>query len=81
MNDAIVDILGSERARSRAYLTPGFDPVSLVDDSTPAGRGLWGILSLELWQQEFIDRNGGESRWRQVAEGVTAPVANQVEVV
>ena len=70
----------------RPYLDRSFDPVSLVDSESAYGRSLWGILSLELWQREFIDRDAGENRWQRVARAVhestaNKPIDDRVEVV
>ncbi len=51
LHDFAGDVLGVAAARSRPYLMDGFDPVSLIERDTPYGRCLWGLLSLELWQQ------------------------------
>jgi len=58
LHDFAGDVLGSAAARSRPYLMDGFDPVSLIESDTPYGRSLWGLLSLELWQNAFHDRAG-----------------------
>ncbi len=59
LRDFTLDIFGGERAR-RPYLDSSFDPESMVDHEQAFGRNLWGLLSLELWQQEFHDR---QSDW------------------
>ncbi|AOW12646.1 asparagine synthetase B [Hydrogenophaga crassostreae] len=51
----VQDTLGSSRARNRAYLEPKLDLASLIDTQGGFSRNLWGLLSLELWQQEFVD--------------------------
>ena len=35
---------------------PGFDVATLVEREAGFARNLWGLLSLELWQQAFHDR-------------------------
>ncbi|MBN1689476.1 MAG: asparagine synthase (glutamine-hydrolyzing) [Dehalococcoidia bacterium] len=52
----IFDIFNSERAQHREYLNPHFNIVSLLDREEKFSRKLWGLLSLELWQQEFHDK-------------------------
>jgi asparagine synthase (glutamine-hydrolysing) len=52
----VSDIFSSERARSRVYLDSRFDVQTLTEREGEFGRSLWGLLSLELWQQEFHDR-------------------------
>ncbi len=53
--DFIGDVLGSERARSRSYLGRRVSIDSILDSQSAYGRNLWALLSLELWQQQFID--------------------------
>lgn len=53
--DLIGDILGSERARTRAYLANGLSIDDVLDAQSPYGRNLWALLSLELWHQQFVD--------------------------
>jgi len=52
----IFDIFNSEKAKHREYLNPYFNIVSLLDREEKFSRKLWGLLSLELWQQEFHDK-------------------------
>lgn len=86
LREFMCDILASSRARERSYLRRGFDPATLVESESPYGRSLWGILSLELWQREFIDRDHGENRWQKTARAAREaasqkPLDDQVEVV
>jgi asparagine synthase (glutamine-hydrolysing) len=53
--DFVVDTLGSSRARSRSYLKPGINLSALLESSGTFNRNIWALLSLELWQQQFID--------------------------
>jgi asparagine synthase (glutamine-hydrolysing) len=53
--DLIGDILGSERARTRAYLLNGLSIDAVLDSQSAYGRNLWALLSLELWHQQFLD--------------------------
>jgi asparagine synthase (glutamine-hydrolysing) len=53
--DLIGDILGSERARTRAYLLNGLSIDAVLDSQSAYGRNLWALLSLELWHQQFVD--------------------------
>lgn len=53
--DLIGDILGSERARTRSYLGEHMSIDAVLDSQSVYGRNLWALLSLELWQQQFID--------------------------
>lgn len=48
------DVLLGPRARGRRlYRAERIEP--LLDDERPYGRGLWGMLCLELWMQAFFD--------------------------
>jgi asparagine synthase (glutamine-hydrolysing) len=49
------DVLTSERARGRGLLRPAAVAAAL-DGEPEYGRGLWGLLCLELWMQTFVDR-------------------------
>jgi len=55
LKDFVFDIFNSQKAKDRFYLAPGtldktMDNVQVFD------RKIWGLLSLELWQQEFHDK-------------------------
>jgi asparagine synthase (glutamine-hydrolysing) len=55
LGDFARDVLGSEAALGRQYV----DNAKVLEglEREPAfGRKMWGLLSLELWQQELIDR-------------------------
>lgn len=54
-NDFILDILLSKNARERNIISPKLVE-KLIKSEQPFGRGLWGILCLELWYQQFIDK-------------------------
>ncbi|WP_342721457.1 asparagine synthase (glutamine-hydrolyzing) [Acidovorax sp. FHTAMBA] len=51
----IGDVLGSARARQRSYLNDGFTVDQVLNSQSVYGRNLWALLSLELWQNQFID--------------------------
>jgi asparagine synthase (glutamine-hydrolysing) len=53
--DFFHDILLSPAARSRGLLNPR-TITQLMRKESAFGRRLWGLLSLELWMREFIDR-------------------------
>jgi asparagine synthase (glutamine-hydrolysing) len=53
--DLIGDILGSERARSRSYLSAGMSIDRVLDSQSVYGRNLWALLGLELWHRQFVD--------------------------
>jgi asparagine synthase (glutamine-hydrolysing) len=65
LREFLLDTFASEKARSRPYLDPRFDAASLIETEPLFGRSLWGLLSLELWQQEFHDRG---SAWRTIED-------------
>ena len=56
MYEFIYENLNSKKARSRAYLRKNINIEKLLLDESQSGRKIWGILCLELWQQEFHDK-------------------------
>ncbi len=58
LKELLADIFSSMKARQREYLNPKFDVGSLIDNESKFSRKLWGLLCLEIWQQEFHDRAG-----------------------
>jgi asparagine synthase (glutamine-hydrolysing) len=50
----ILDTLLSKDAKERNIINPKYVE-ELISSERPFGRGLWGILCLELWFQQFID--------------------------
>jgi asparagine synthase (glutamine-hydrolysing) len=62
--DFVVDCFSGPQAASRPYLDPRFDVRTLIEREGKFSRNLWGLLSLELWQQTFHDRS---SEWRALA--------------
>ena len=72
LRDFVLDMLSTDAARSRPYLSSVFDPQALIEGEGRFSRNLWGLLSLELWQQTFHDRS---SSWRKTdTESDVAPV-------
>jgi asparagine synthase (glutamine-hydrolysing) len=55
LNGFVRDVLGSGRARERAYLNAAAVLANLGETGR-FSRKTWGLLSLELWQQQFHDR-------------------------
>ncbi|HQK68846.1 MAG TPA: asparagine synthase (glutamine-hydrolyzing) [Bacteroidales bacterium] len=53
--DFILDTLLSKNARERNIINSKYVE-ELISAERPFGRGLWGILCLELWFQQFIDK-------------------------
>ena len=64
VRDFVVDTLSSDAARNRA-LVDNDKVVAKLDHEPRFGRKVWGLLSLELWQQAFHDR---ASSFRKQAE-------------
>lgn len=50
----IMDVLLSKKAKERGIIDTRHVE-NLINNEQPFGRGLWGLLSLELWYNEFID--------------------------
>lgn len=55
LRDFVVDALSSERALSRD-LVDNRKVIAKLSEESKFGRQIWGLLCLELWQQEFHDR-------------------------
>jgi asparagine synthase (glutamine-hydrolysing) len=70
LREFVLETFSSENARSRPYLADGFDVRSLIEREGAFSRNLWGLFSLELWQQTFHDK---ALAWRAPADGATAP--------
>jgi asparagine synthase (glutamine-hydrolysing) len=56
LKDFIYDTLSSQKAKQRDYMNPKFDISRLTNSEGVYNRKLWGLLSLELWQEEFHDK-------------------------
>ena len=52
----VLDTFRSQKARSRFYLSPGFDIEQMIQNEGIFSRNIWAFLSLELWQQQFHDK-------------------------
>jgi asparagine synthase (glutamine-hydrolysing) len=57
LRDFVVDVFSGANARSRPYLADDFDVCDLIEREGAFSRSLWGLLSLELWQQAYHDRS------------------------
>jgi asparagine synthase (glutamine-hydrolysing) len=57
----------------RPYLAADFDAARLLDREAPFSRNLWGLFSLELWQQAYHDR---QSHWSTLGLGAPAPASS-----
>jgi asparagine synthase (glutamine-hydrolysing) len=53
--DFVLDTLLSKHARERNIINADYVE-QLIASERPFGRGLWGILCLELWFRQFIDK-------------------------
>ena len=53
--DFILDVLLSQKSRERNIINTK-DVEKLINSEQPFGRGLWGVLCLELWYNQFIDK-------------------------
>lgn len=51
----IMDILLSKKSRDRNIINTDYVE-KLINSEQPFSRGLWGLLSLELWYNQFIDK-------------------------
>jgi asparagine synthase (glutamine-hydrolysing) len=69
----IHDVLTCDRALNRDLIDNRRVAESLGDEGA-FGRKLWGLLSLELWQQEFHDK-AGEYRTRLTGSDVGGPAS------
>ena len=65
LKDFIEDIFHSQNAKHREYLNPNFNIQSLIESEGKFTRKVWGLLSLELWQQEFHDRSKEYQQYRK----------------
>lgn len=54
--DFVYETLNSKKAKSRPYLKKGLDVKKLLSGESRFGRKVWGLLSLELWQEQFHDK-------------------------
>jgi asparagine synthase (glutamine-hydrolysing) len=70
----LLDTFAAGAAR-RDYLDPQFSVESLVEQETSFGRTVWGLLSLELWQQRYHDRS---THWRELSRRMTEPERDSV---
>ena len=56
LKDFIMGIFCNRSAGKREYLNPRFDIQTLILGEGKFTRKVWGLLSLELWHQEFHDK-------------------------
>lgn len=55
LREFVREVLGSQAALTRPY-TNNAAVIERIDREPRFGRTIWGLLSLELWQQEFHDQ-------------------------
>jgi asparagine synthase (glutamine-hydrolysing) len=56
LKDFINDLFAVQRLKHRPYFNT--DAIlNGLDNETKFGRKIWGLLSLEIWYQEFIDNH------------------------
>jgi len=70
--DFFGDVFSSTAARSRSFV----DNRRVLDEigrETRFGRKVWGLLSLELWQRAFHDREGDFKRLLTAERTATTP--------
>jgi asparagine synthase (glutamine-hydrolysing) len=51
----VVDVLSSQNALNREFID-NRQVLAALDAESAFGRGLWGLFSLELWQQQYHDQ-------------------------
>jgi asparagine synthase (glutamine-hydrolysing) len=56
LHEYVSDVFSSTKATQREYLKEGFKIEELISKQGKFDRNLWGLLSLELWQQQFHDK-------------------------
>jgi asparagine synthase (glutamine-hydrolysing) len=69
LREFVFDTFAATASR-RAYLDPRFSVEDLLAREPAFGRTLWGLLSLELWQQRYHDR---ADHWAGLRARMTEP--------
>jgi asparagine synthase (glutamine-hydrolysing) len=64
LRDFVHDCFASTNAHTRPYLARDFDVHELIEREGAFSRNLWGLFSLELWQQAYHDKSA-DWRWRE----------------
>lgn len=64
VREFIGDLFRSQNAANRPYFKSSFEIESLISREGQFNRNIWGLLSLELWQQQFFD-NHQYFNWRE----------------
>ena len=55
VNEFVLDIFRSNKARQRHYFNQKLDIESMINSETNYSRCFWSILNLEIWQRKYID--------------------------
>ena len=71
LRDFVNDVL-SGPATGRSYLRAGVDLRAAIATEGKFGRNVWGLLSLELWQRQFHDR---QAAWTALLDRETPALA------
>lgn len=69
LRDLLNDTFRSQNARNRPY-TNSDAVLAAIDNTDRFSRKIWGLLSLELWYQQFHD---DAFRYRTMIDGATTP--------
>jgi len=64
LKDFIFDIFTSQKAKQRSYFNHK-EILNSLQNEPKFGRKLWGLLSLEIWHQEFHDKQSYYSSLRE----------------
>lgn len=56
VKEFVGDLFSSAKARERPYLNNDFSVDKLLLGEGTYGRSLWGLLSLEIWHNHFVDK-------------------------
>jgi asparagine synthase (glutamine-hydrolysing) len=70
VRDFVMDIMTTRAAYGRDYIDNRL-VASNLESEPQFGRKIWGLLSLEIWQQEFHDR---EAHYKSMIEPPAAPL-------
>ena len=74
LREYVVDTFAAGAGR-RDYLAPGFSLDALIGEESGFGRTVWGLLSLEVWQQRYHDR---AIHWHELSRRMTEPDRDSV---
>jgi asparagine synthase (glutamine-hydrolysing) len=63
--DFVRDVFSTSRAQNRELVNNG-KVLTMLDKEPRYGRKIWGLMCLEIWQQEFHDRQG---HYKKILQG------------